>query len=71
MFSGDHKAIGGGVWEARLDFGGGYRLYFGKLGPTAMVLIVGGDKRSQRRDVDLAKSVWAELLRKLEHGETD
>jgi putative addiction module killer protein len=55
---GDHKAVGDGVWEARLDFGSGYRVYFGKLGRTAMVLIVGGDKRSQAGDIDLAKRAW-------------
>src|SRR5580765_6349246 len=59
---GDHKSIGAGVWEARLDFGPGYRLYFGKLGP-AIVLLLGGDKRSQTTDIRLAKSAWADFLR--------
>jgi putative addiction module killer protein len=60
---GDHKAIGEGIWEARLDFGPGYRLYFGKLGPAAVVLILGGDKRSQAADIRLAKVAWADFLR--------
>ena len=65
---GDHKSIGAGVWEARLDFGPGYRLYFGKLGPAAIVLILGGDKRSKATDVRLAKSAWADFLREQKRG---
>jgi putative addiction module killer protein len=48
---GDHKAIGEGVWEARLTFGPGYRLYFGKDGPTIVILLLGGDKASQRKEI--------------------
>src|SRR5258708_29155358 len=46
---GDHKEVGGGVWEARLDFGPGYRLYFGRSGRELILLLLGGDKRSRRR----------------------
>jgi putative addiction module killer protein len=65
---GDHKAIREGVWEARLTFGSGYRLYFGKLGPSVVVLILGGDKRSQTRDIEWAKDAWTEFLRAEKHG---
>lgn len=65
---GDHKSIGDGVWEARLDFGGGYRLYFGKLGPGGIVLIVGGDKHSQPKDIAFAQHAWAEFLQAARHG---
>ena len=65
---GDHKSLGKGVWEARLDFGSGYRLYFGRLGPGAIVLLIGGDKRSQQGDIDFAKRAWAELSRGMKHG---
>ena len=41
---GDHKALGDGVCEARMPFGSGYRLYFGKDGPLLILLLLGGEK---------------------------
>jgi putative addiction module killer protein len=58
---GDHKTVGGGVWEARLDFGPGYRLYFGKEGAAVILLLVGGDKSSQSKDIAAAKRYWADF----------
>jgi putative addiction module killer protein len=57
----DHKTVGGGVWEARLDFGPGYRLYFGKEGAAVILLLVGGDKSSQSKDIAAAKRYWADF----------
>src|SRR5262245_50090353 len=57
---GDHKSVGDGVWEARLDFGPGYRLYFGKHGSSMILLLNGGDKTSQSRDIRTAQSYWAD-----------
>ena len=59
---GDSKIIKGGegVWELRIDFGPGYRIYFGKKGATVVVLLVGGDKGSQDRDIAKAKRYWLE-----------
>jgi putative addiction module killer protein len=61
---GDHKQLGAGVWEARLDFGPGYRVYFGKQGTELVLLLVGGDKDSQNRDVSRAKECWASYVRR-------
>jgi putative addiction module killer protein len=61
---GDHKELGDGVWEARLDFGPGYRVYFGKRGKELVLLLVGGDKGSQNKDIRRAKGFWASYLRR-------
>jgi putative addiction module killer protein len=45
---GDHKDVGAGVLEARLDFGPGYRVYFGRKGRELVLLLLGGDKGSQK-----------------------
>jgi putative addiction module killer protein len=64
---GDHKTVGGGVWEARLDFGPGYRLYFGKDGAVVILLLVGGHKSSQTKDIAAAKHYWDDF-REARHG---
>ena len=55
---GDHKSVGGGVFEHRIDFGPGYRLYFGRDGDTLVILLAGGSKRRQQRDIAAAKEYW-------------
>ena len=67
---GDHKTVGDGVWEARLDFGPGYRVYFAKAGRTLILLLVGGDKRSQKKDINQAKQYWAQYVEDGKHGKT-
>jgi len=64
---GDHKTVGGGVWEARLDFGPGYRLYFGIDGAALILLLAGGDKASQSKDIAAAKRYWHDF-REAKHG---
>ena len=59
--------VGWGVWEARLDFGPGYRLYFGKDGVAVVLLLVGGDKGSQSKDIAAAKRYWQDF-REAKHG---
>jgi putative addiction module killer protein len=58
---GDFKSVGEGVCELRVDYGPGYRIYFGQEGQTLVVLLCGGDKRSQDRDIRLAKKYWREF----------
>ena len=58
---GDTKTIGGGVGELRIDFGPGYRLYFTRRGQEVVILLCGGDKGSQARDIARAKQLAKEL----------
>ena len=51
---GDVRPVGEGVSELRIDYGLGYRVYFKKQGRTIVVLLAGGDKRTQRQDVETA-----------------
>ena len=55
---GDCRSIGGGVSELRIHFGPGYRGYFGELDDTIVLLLCGGDKASQNRDIRRAKTYW-------------
>ena len=57
---GDWKSAGEGVSELRVDYGPGYRVYFGQKGQTLVLLLCGGDKRSQDSDIRLAKQYWQE-----------
>ena len=52
------KGVGGGVFETRIDFGPGYRIYFGKDGEKIVILVGGGTKKRQQRDIEVAKNRW-------------
>jgi putative addiction module killer protein len=52
------KGVGEGVLEYRIDFGPGYRIYFGRDGETIIVLLTGGTKKRQQRDIDEAHAYW-------------
>jgi putative addiction module killer protein len=52
---GDFRVLDGGVSELRLDFGPGYRVYYGRAGKTIILLLCGGDKATQQKDIDHAK----------------
>lgn len=58
---GDVKPVGEGVSELRIDYGPGYRVYFAQRGRTLVVLLAGGDKRTQSRDIRLAQTLAREL----------
>jgi putative addiction module killer protein len=55
---GDHRGVGDGVFELRIDFGPGYRIYFGLDGSELVVLLIGGTKKTQQRDIETAKQYW-------------
>jgi putative addiction module killer protein len=55
---GDYKNVGEGVYELRFFFGSGYRVYFAEDGDTVVLLLCGGDKSTQSKDIVKAKSYW-------------
>ena len=61
---GDCRSVGEGVQELRIDYGPGYRVYFGQLGSTIVLLLCGGDKNSQAKDINLAHYYWSEYRRR-------
>ena len=54
------KGVGAGVYEYRIDFGPGYRVYFGKDGDTLIILFGGGTKKHQSKDIEVAQDLWRE-----------
>ena len=62
------KSVGGGVLEHRIDFGPGYRVYLGREGDTLVILLAGGTKKRQQRDIDAAKARWADYKRRKREG---
>lgn len=59
---GDWKSIGEGISELRLNFGSGYRIYFGQEGDKLILLLCGGDKTSQKKDIKKAQQYWNNYL---------
>ena len=58
---GDCKSVGEDVYELRIDYGPGYRVYFGKVESTIILLLCGGDKSSQDDDIRKAKEYWRDF----------
>jgi putative addiction module killer protein len=57
---GDHRMVGNGVWELRIHFGPGYRIYYGEDGESLIILLYGGDKSTQNKDIQKAQNFWAD-----------
>jgi putative addiction module killer protein len=58
------KPVGEGVLEYRIDFGPGYRIYFGRDGETLVILLMGGTKKRQQRDIAAAHLLWRDYKKR-------
>jgi len=58
------KGVGEGVLEYRIDWGPGYRVYFGRDSETLVILLTGGTKQRQQRDIERAQELWADYKRR-------
>ena len=63
------KGAGSGVFEYRIDFGPGYRIYFGKDGDRLLILLGGGSKKRQSADINLAIARWRDYKTRRKEGE--
>lgn len=61
---GDHRSVQGGVFELRIDYGPGYRVYYFQRGKALVILLCGGDKRTQDADIVFAKRLKEEIERR-------
>jgi len=61
---GDHRFCRDGVWELRIDYGPGYRVYYAREGDTVVLLLCGGSKRSQSADIKEAALYWLDYRRR-------
>ncbi len=59
---GDSKSICNGIYELRIKYGPGFRIYYGKRGKTVVILLCGGDKSTQKKDIKKAKEFWEDCL---------
>ena len=62
------KSVGHGVLEYRIDVGPGYRVYFGRDGDAVVILLTGGTKRRQQRDIEAAVEYWVDYRRRKRRG---
>jgi putative addiction module killer protein len=65
---GDCEPVGGGVVELRIDWGPGYRVYCARVGQTIVLLLCGGDKRAQKKDIERAKAYFEDYKARATQG---
>jgi len=65
---GDNRSVAAGVHELRIDYGPGYRVYFGIEGKRLVLLLLGGDKSSQSKDLVKAREYWKDHQGRMSHG---
>ena len=68
---GDWKNLGEGVYELRMSFGSGYRVYFARQGNEVVIILGGGDKNTQAQDITNAKQLWREYKNEIERFSRD
>jgi putative addiction module killer protein len=68
---GDHHGVGGGVFELRIYLGAGYRIYYGRHGGRLVIILGGGSKRGQQRDIEEAISLWERYRDEIERYSRD
>src|SRR5438876_5022373 len=68
---GDCKALGSSLYELRADFGPGYRVYFGRIAQSFILLLCGGDKKTQHADIQRAKEYWDDFQQREKEGENE
>jgi putative addiction module killer protein len=65
---GKNRSVGEGVFELKVDYGPGYRVYYAIEKRTIILLLLGGDKSSQKGDIALARKYWKDHKRRKKHG---
>lgn len=65
---GDHRALDGGIYELRIDWGPGYRVYFARAGNVILLLLCGGDKTTQQKDIEHAKAYLQDYKDRTQKG---
>ena len=61
---GDYRSVGAGAYELKIDYGPGYRVYFGQVGSIIVILLCGGEKSTQEQDILRAKEYWRNYERR-------
>jgi len=65
---GKNRSVGEGVYELKIDYGPGYRVYYGLDKKTVVLLLLGGDKASQKKDITQARMYWEDYKRRKSNG---